>query len=111
MSGGYSFLLKFADESCAVTWKLPKELSGLNCWGWDESIKLSGNGWKQGGGGKGNPGDVPGAGGGENAGANGGGEKLLSSFGSCLYLNWFNRFLIAKPPPWWSWCMIDKVTS
>ena len=54
------------------------------------------NTWKEGGGGKGNLGDVPGAGGGGSAGGDGGGERLLSSFASCLILNLLNRFLIAK---------------
>ena len=60
--------MKFVDENWAGTWKLPKDLCGLNCWGWDESKNLSGGGWKEGAGGKKNPGDVPGTGGGGNAG-------------------------------------------
>ena len=93
------FSLKFADESWAGTWKLPKELSSLNCWDWDESKNLSGSGWKEGAGGKKNVGDGPGAGGRGNAGGDGGGERLLSSFGSYLSLSLFNRFLIAISTP------------
>ena len=80
MPDGFSFLLKFADKSCVRIWKLPKELSGLNCRGRDECKILSGNGWKKDGGGKRNPGNVQGAGGVKNASGDGGGERLLSSF-------------------------------
>ena len=82
---------KFADESCAGIWKLPKELSGC------------------GGGGSING---PGPGGGGNAGGDVGGEILLLLFvGSCLSLNLFSRFLIAKSPGGPGACFIRSLAK
>ena len=74
-------------------------MSSLNCCGQDESKKLSGNGLKEGGSGKGSPEDVLNDGGGGKAGGDGGGERLLSSVGFCLSFNLFNRFLITISNP------------
>ena len=54
------FLLpKFSDESCARTWKFPKELSDLCGGGWNE-LKTDDGDWKGGGGGGGMNGPGPG---------------------------------------------------
>ena len=87
-------LLKLADESCAGIWKLSKELSDLGGGGGWNEIKTDSGGWKGGSsGGINGPGPRGGYAGSK------GGREILLFIGSCLFLNLFNWFLIAKSCP------------
>ena len=87
---------KFAGESCAGIWELPKELSGLDGRGWNE-LKTDGGGWKGGGW------DIngPESGGGGNGRGDRREERLLLLLfvGPGLSLNLFHRFLMAYSCP------------
>ena len=69
-----TLLPKFADESCAGIWKLPKELSDLGGGGWNE-LKTDGGGWNGSGGGGGGINGLGPSGGIDDG--DGGGETLL----------------------------------